>query len=854
MPRLGRPRKVHNPGYGNADSNVTLYTYDGQGRVTNVQYADASSQETFSWSGDTMIHTDPAGIQTKQRLDALGRIVQVVEVPSNSSDPNYATTNYTYDALDDLIGVTRGNQTRGFGYNSLKELVWAVNPETNLIASCNGSPGQVSACYTYDANGNLLTRAVAAGTATSGSLQTSYSYDGLDRMLTKQYNDGSTPYVTYCYDGMIWSGTNGQCSGSSGSPALGRSTGVGSSASSVSYSYDQLGRIISSTQTTGTGYTFGYTYNLADALTKETYPSGRAVSYSYDSGNRVTGVSGVLSGASKNYATSIQYAAHGPLASMALNNSTTEQWTFNNRLQPTQTLVGASTCTIGTNCPLVLSYFYCANSQSSCTTNNGNLASQTIQRNAQAWAEAYTYDSVNRLGGVQENSVSLQSYGYDPNGNWYLASYNGALVPAPTTETPRTASWYLPNNRVNTWGYDNAGNLTAISGVSKSFTFDAENRQVSANIGGTGGTNASYTYDGDGHRVTKIVNGGVTAYVYDAFGHLVAEYGGAANPDAGLTTYLSADHLGSTRLVADGSGNQRYCYDYLAFGGDLLAGANARPSCYPSAPAAGVKFTGKERDAETGIDSFGARYLSSAQGRFTSPDRYNPMLIKQGLDAGGLPGPMTASLLNGYVENPQNWNQYAYVRNNPLRFTDPTGAAPAEGHHLITGRQVLTSPLAKDFTNAIKSGPLSGNGFPNQPGFNAMHRAYNGAVEEALTNIEQTAGDRNAWSLKQWKDAATQILNSDEPAIKEFLDELEANNTGAKAAIGAAISAYRVSLSVAARMIAADLAADLTMFVRMPMIIMVDPAITNPQKRMQEEIKKSHANCLLDRETGNCIQ
>ena len=65
------------------------------------------------------------------------------------------------------------------------------------------------------------------------------------------------------------------------------------------------------------------------------------------------------------------------------------------------------------------------------------------------------------------------------------------------------------------------------------------------------------------------------------------------------------------------------------------------------------EFTGKERDAETGLDNFLARYMSSAQGRFTSPD------------------PVFASPER--VMDPQQWNLYGYVRNNPLRFIDPTG-------------------------------------------------------------------------------------------------------------------------------------------------------------------------------------
>ncbi len=64
------------------------------------------------------------------------------------------------------------------------------------------------------------------------------------------------------------------------------------------------------------------------------------------------------------------------------------------------------------------------------------------------------------------------------------------------------------------------------------------------------------------------------------------------------------------------------------------------------------EFTGKERDAETTLDYFGARYMSSAQGRFTSPD--TPLLDQD-------PG------------DPQSWNLYSYVRNNPLIITDPTG-------------------------------------------------------------------------------------------------------------------------------------------------------------------------------------
>jgi RHS repeat-associated protein len=67
----------------------------------------------------------------------------------------------------------------------------------------------------------------------------------------------------------------------------------------------------------------------------------------------------------------------------------------------------------------------------------------------------------------------------------------------------------------------------------------------------------------------------------------------------------------------------------------------------------GYKYTGKERDTESGLDYFGARYYGSSMGRFQSPD---PVIITP-----------------ERLANPQELNLYAYVANNPLRFIDPTG-------------------------------------------------------------------------------------------------------------------------------------------------------------------------------------
>lgn len=117
--------------------------------------------------------------------------------------------------------------------------------------------------------------------------------------------------------------------------------------------------------------------------------------------------------------------------------------------------------------------------------------------------------------------------------------------------------------------------------------------------------------------------------------------------------WLVPDHLGTPRIIIDQTGDRANVkrHDYLPFGEELFAGTGGRTTALGYA-GDGVrqKFTAKERDFETGLDYFVARYYSSVQGRFTSDD----------------PGSFVPA-------DPQSWNRYLYTQNNPLKFTDPTG-------------------------------------------------------------------------------------------------------------------------------------------------------------------------------------
>ncbi len=254
-----------------------------------------------------------------------------------------------------------------------------------------------------------------------------------------------------------------------------------------------------------------------------------------------------------------------------------------------------------------------------------------------------------------------------------------------------------------------------------------------------GGVTTTYTYDGDGKRVGKTTGASATVYVYDAAGSLAAEYSTAPAAAPCTTCYLTADTLGSTRMITDGSGNVKSLHDYLPFGEEITSGVAARTS--PLYPAGSLsindgttqKFTGKERDVETGNDYFGARYLSAAQMRWTIPDwsaRQDPVPYAK-------------------LADPQTLNLYAYLHNNPLGGTDPDGHQQPAEHRLgcgetqadcYDGPQPQSQPQQKAYDQS-KSGPedpthpghqLSKNKEVRKQAARALARTNNGQARDGL--------------------------------------------------------------------------------------------------------------------------
>ena len=123
---------------------------------------------------------------------------------------------------------------------------------------------------------------------------------------------------------------------------------------------------------------------------------------------------------------------------------------------------------------------------------------------------------------------------------------------------------------------------------------------------------------------------------------LLAEY----QPQSSKLYFYTTDHINSVRVVTDETGNRVYAAAYDPYGGIQKVWENSY------SPA--LKFSGKERDSESNLDYFGARYYANYYYRWLSPD---PVINR-----------------DAAIMNPQLWNLYSFCRNNPVTYWDPDGA------------------------------------------------------------------------------------------------------------------------------------------------------------------------------------
>jgi RHS repeat-associated protein len=655
----GRVQSVTNPYRSGDPVYATSYTYDALNRKTLVQEPDgnvlqtcydglastgqsncspnASSLSSESWT-DT---TDESGNHWQHVSDALGRLVAVVE-------PGLYATNYTYDALGNLTAVSQlGNgttdtpRTRSFTYNSLSRLLTSTNPETGQICYGQWSGGAVGAgtCQGgYDANGNLLYKTDARG------LTLAYTYDALNRLTFRTASDGS-PIAAFGYDGNNEYGTPLSNFGITSNNAIGRMSLQSNQVNAAAaYSYDPMGRLV--LQNTVTPYIPSWgtltsaQYDLAGNMTSLTYPDGQAISQTFDAAGRLSSVNNAAVNASYSYLNVNSYDAAGHVTSYTDGSGTTMTEAFNNRQQPISL---SYTSAITPTPPLW--------SKSLQWTPNGNLS--TAVDNVLGMTRQFTYDNLNRLMSAQDYTGTGASLLPNPNGLSQSFSYDSFGNIQQTGNSFQFSPTYLANNRMFGYAYDASGNLLG-DNLTNSMIYDANERIATLN-------DTNYTYLPAGDRIEKKSTSSGTVDTIYFGGRPIARFGpGSRSKPAywtdliygtngllaetsggqtGTAVYRMLDHLG-TEIGSIDSFMNVHINDYAPFGQAISSG-DTDP----------YRFTGKERDAESGNDYFGARYYGSSMGRFMSPD--------DGEDQ--------------HPSNPQSWNLYSYGRNNPLIGTDDDG-------------------------------------------------------------------------------------------------------------------------------------------------------------------------------------
>ena len=278
-----------------------------------------------------------------------------------------------------------------------------------------------------------------------------------------------------------------------------------------------------------------------------------------------------------------------------------------------------------------------------------NNAGDITQNIDQSGTHGYGYDTIQRLTSATYTGTPNESYAYDSVGN--------------RTSSHKSPTYgYQPNNRLvststATYIYNNNGNMvskTEATGTTQ-YVWDFENRLTQVVTPSSG--SVTYKYDALGRRIQRTPSSGIsTNFVYDGQDVVkdinsdgtTLEYLNGPGIDnkirqkgssTSTTYYFSQDHLGSTTALTGTTGKlvERVTYDGY---GNNAGSTRTR-----------YGYTGRERDQLTSQLYYRARFYDPQLGRFTSED---PIAFSGGI------------------------NSYAYVDNNPLGFTDPSGLCSQE--------------------------------------------------------------------------------------------------------------------------------------------------------------------------------
>jgi RHS repeat-associated protein len=431
---------------------------------------------------------------------------------------------------------------------------------------------------------------------------------------------------------------------------------------------------------------------------------------------------------------------------------------YNNASLPTQVNFGSGDSDLfayDSNTLRMTQYKFNVNGQSAFGALNWN-ANATLQRlaitdpfnSAGNQACSYIHDDQTRLQSVDCGMSWSQTFSYDPFGN-LKKSGTTSFQPTYSASTNRMIS--LPGGFTPT--YDSNGNVTNDS--LHTYAWDANGRPVT--IDGVG-----VTYDALGRMVEQNRSGTYTEIVYGTSGQKIALMSGqtlqkafvslpggslAVYTGSGLDHYRHSDWLGSARVTTTPS---------RAVSGDIAYAPYGETYAQSGTPDA--SFTGINQDTVPNEYDFPAREYG-IQGRWASPD------------------PMGFGAVS--LADPQSWNRYAYVRNSPFSFVDPSGlcADPTNTSITVCADPINFDPSGSGFgpwiTGFPNGGSMGGGRGYRDPIFRCIDRAshHEFSISQCFPG-GQTAGASGAKPTKTMEECVSDFKSTNVGKTTNFFDPL----------------------------------------------------------------------------------
>jgi len=684
---LGRVRLQELPcGYSGTVSpcpfGVSL-SYDVLGRLIQTQRPISASNSTLqtslvSYAGRTTVTTDPYGRTHTELATVVGLL------GASQDDAGYRQ-NFTYDAFGSLLAVadssanTLFTASYDYGVDAFARDIIDTDLDTSSVAGQHRH-------FSYDALGELVTESDAKGQ------NFSFTYDGLSRQIsrTEKLVDGTTDLAT----SWTWGST-------AASHNVGQIAAATAGAYGEAYVYDGDARLSTRTITIPGDSTYAYDFaydSNTGKLASLTYPTSTAsyrlkLGYAYQNG--------LLLQVKDANAGTVFWTANATNARGQVNQETLGNGVVTNRTfdDVTGWMSSIASGVSGSTALQNESYLY---------DEMGNVIQR--QNNNAGLTENFYYDDIYRLEHSTLNGTVNLQVGYGANGN--ITSRSDVAAGAAWTYDPtHKHAVAQAGSATNTFTYDGNGNAVSRNGVG--ITWTSYNHPSLINNSGTGEAIAfSYNHNHErwsaiysspagmettffvGPLLEKVVSAGSSDFRHYIFaGNTKVAVYSRMTGGANTLRYLREDHQGSVANIINSDGSSYIRESFTAYGA-------RRSTCTWSGPPTSgqlAKINAVSRHGYTwqnalgnmGLNDMNGRIQDAVTGRFLSADPYVDIL-----------------------SNPQSWNRYSYVGNNPLTYSDPTGFSKANLTHWTVGGGNLGDVTASDLsqvTEHIETIPVTGS-------------------------------------------------------------------------------------------------------------------------------------------------